>query len=122
MQQDAGGSAASTERITYPISNEANEATYTTFQTKALTCLVVDDQLGYVQDAIVRHGGQILQSVGWTPFRNRRSAVAEQVVSSLPMLKPTVLWIHLDSRQAYAQNPIHKTSVKQLAVLAAAQE
>ena len=51
--------------------------------------------------------------------------MTEQVVSvirSLPTLNFTTLWIHLDSRQAYAQNPIHRTSVKQLAVLAAAQE
>ena len=122
MQQDAGGSAAPTETTTYQISNEANEAIHKTPQAKAFTCLVVGDRTVCVHDAIVRHGGQILQSVGWTPFRNRRSAVVEQVVSSLPMLKPTVLWIHLDSRQAYAQNPIHKTSVKQLAMLAAAQE
>ena len=33
MQQDAGGSAAFTEKSTHPISNEANEATYTTFTT-----------------------------------------------------------------------------------------
>ena len=122
MQQDAGGSTAPTETTTHQISNEANEAIHKTPQAKAFTCLVVGDRTVCVHDAIVRHGGQILQSVGWTPFRNRRSAVVEQVVSSLPMLKPTVLWIHLDSRQAYAQNPIHKTSVKQLAMLAAAQE
>ena len=122
MQQDAGGSTAPTETTTHQVSNEANEAIHKTPQAKAFTCLVVGDRTVCVHDAIVRHGGQILQSVGWTPFRNRRSAVVEQVVSSLPMLKPTVLWIHLDSRQAYAQNPIHKTSVKQLAVLAAAQE
>ena len=102
--------------------NEANEAVHKTPQAKAFTCLVVGDRTVCVHDAIVRHGGQILQSVGWTPYRNRRSAVAEQLVSTLPMLKPTVLWIHLDSRQAYAQNPIHRTSVKQSAVLSAAQE
>ena len=43
MQQDAGGSAAFTEKLLYLILNEANEATYTTFTTLSVYVMLKFD-------------------------------------------------------------------------------
>ena len=110
------------ETLTYQVSNNQPSTLHNTQPAAKFTCYVIGDKTVCVHDAIVRHGGQVLQSVGWHPFRTRRSAVCNQLLSSLPAAKPTVLWVHLDSRQAYAQRPLHTSAAAQLATLVSQQE
>ena len=94
-----------------PISNDKSDQSLANF-----TCYVIGDRTVVAQDVIRRHGGRVLQAHGWHPFKARRSAVGRRLLSTIPMDKPTVLWIHLDSGQAYAQNRLHHTSANQLAI------
>ena len=76
------------------------------------TLYVIGDKTIIVQDVLVRHGAVVLQAHGWTPFRARRSAIADRLASSINTDKPDILWIHLDSKQSYAQNPIHRSCMR----------
>ena len=101
----------------YPISNSQEKQAESRF-----SCYLIGDRTAVVQDVIKRHGGEVMQAHGWHPFRGRRSATGNRLLHTLAKDLPTVLWIHLDSRQAYTQNPMHHTAVKQLASIVGEQQ
>ena len=96
MQQDAGGSAASTEKLIYLILNEANEATYTTFTTLSVYVMLKFDMKDRCCNLLTEFQTTMQASDHWAWV---------SVIRSLPMLDDTTLWSPLDSRQAFAQNP-----------------
>ena len=75
-----------------------------------------------VQDVINRHQGRVLQSHGWAAFRARRGPTSRALISRAEADKPDVIWVHLDSSKAYAQNQLHQTAAKELTQLLLMQE
>ena len=96
MQQDAGGSAAFTEKLTYLIVNEANEATYTTFTTLVVYVMLKFDMKDRCCNLLTELQTTMQTSNHWARV---------SVIRSLLALNETILWSHLDSRQVFAQNP-----------------
>ena len=88
----------------------------------APTFYVVGDRTLMIQKAINANGGKILQVLGWQAFRSSRNPVGRRLLSSLQVDKPTVLWIHLDCRQAYAQAKLHTTSTSNVTSLVSEQD
>ena len=86
------------------------------------TCYVIGDKTVVVHDCLRRHGAVILQSVGWQPFRCRRSPQAQVLLSAIEVDKPKVVWLHLDARQSYVQTPLHHRCTEKLSQLISIQE
>ena len=89
---------------------------------ETFSCYIVGDRTSMVFEEVIRHGGKVLQGHGWRSFSQTRSIVARRLHSSLVEDKPTVLWIHLDSAQAFAQSVMHNIRVVNLSPLIAEQE
>ena len=83
------------------------------------TCWIIGSKTVSVFDTITRNNGEVLQCVGWNPFKAKRSATVDKLLSSINEVKPTVLWVHLDSAQAYAHGPLQKRVLGQLAAIVA---
>ena len=102
MQQDAGGSAAFTEKLTYLILNEANEATYTTFTTLVVYVMLKFDMKDRCCNLLTELQTTMQTSGHWAWV---------SVIRSLLALNDTILWSHLDSRQVFAHHSAAKTPV-----------
>jgi hypothetical protein len=95
------------------VSVSSNEAT----ASSTFSCYVIGDRTAVVQDVLNRHGGKVTQSHGWSSMKGRRSTVLRQLMSSIVVDKPSLLWVHVDSGKANAQNTLQQLVAQHIAKL-----
>ena len=121
MKEESEVTPAPTYSIPIPYhTNPTNEACITTNEASGKatsTCYVIGDRTAVIQDVLVRHGGTISQAHGWQVFKGRRCATLRQLHSSIVVDKPAVLWVHVDSGKADAQNKLTQQSARHIAKL-----
>ena len=119
-KEESGSASAPTYQ--YPITKSSlpNAAYNPTNEDEAattFTCYVIGDRTAVVQDVLRRHGATIMQSHGWQALKGRRSSTLRQLLSSIVVDKPLLLWVHVDSGKADAQNKLQQVSSRHLANL-----